>query len=190
MVTAGETTPFAHAPTAKRHGDPVDSLELRRALGSFATGVAVVTARLPDGRRAGITVNSFSSVSLDPPLVLWSLARTSPSIDVFRDATHFGVSVLARDQQTISHRFSRWASDKFAGVALVENEHRIPLIDGALAHFHCRREYLNAGGDHVVIFGRVESFRQWPRDPLVYFRGGYASVHGDAPAPHGIHDGT
>src|SRR5688572_9594574 len=105
-----------HAPASSA----INTRDLRRALGGFVTGITVVTSRAPDGRIAGVTVNSFCSVSLDPPLVLWCLSRTAPSYSVFLDASHFAIHVLAEDQAHLSARFGGQAKDKFAGLELSE----------------------------------------------------------------------
>lgn len=156
----------------------LDERELRNALGGFATGVCVVTTRRPDGKREGLTVNSFSSVSLAPPIVLWNLSLRAPSAQAFRDAEYFAINVLAADQQEISQRFSRPAPDKFDGIedALVEGLGGVPLIEGAVARFECRVHQLNDVGDHLVLFGQVERFDQRDREPLLYHRGRYRSL--------------
>ncbi|MSQ70646.1 MAG: flavin reductase [Betaproteobacteria bacterium] len=168
------------------YGDPVDprqpavfdSREFRNALGCFATGVCVMTTRRADGKREGLTVNSFSSVSLNPPMVLWSLARKATSLPAFRDAEFFAINVLAIDQQAISDHFARPAPDKFADIGnlLTEGVGGLPLIEGASARFQCRNQFQNYGGDHVILIGTVEKFEHWPREPLLFHRGKYARL--------------
>lgn len=152
---------------------------LRDTLGAFATGVTVVTALDPDGRAIGLTVNSFNTVSLDPPLVLWSLSLASPSLEAFRRASHFAVNVLAADQQALSERFAQRNSDKFAGLDWREGLGGVPLLPGCCAILECRNETQHAGGDHLIFIGRVEGCSRSDRAPLV-FHGGRYRVLGDA----------
>lgn len=148
-----------------------DPRALRSALGSFATGVTVMTTLRPDGSPVGLTVNSFASVSLDPPLVLWSLAARSPSLAAFRAAGHFGVNVLAADQQALCGRFARPAADKFAGVDWAPGACGVPLLAGCVATFECRSAFNNWGGDHVIFVGHVERFATAERPALLFHRG-------------------
>jgi len=154
-----------------------DSLAFRRALGRFATGITVVTARASDGAMAGLTVNSFNSVSLEPPLVLWSLGRASPSHEVFERASHFAVNVLSAEQIALSNHFSRSGSDKFSGVEWSAGLHGAPLLVGCCAWFECRVAARHPGGDHTIFIGEVEKIRDdVKRAPLVYFGGEYCFV--------------
>src|SRR5512143_589785 len=118
-----------------------DPLEFRKALGSFATGVTIITTRAEDGTPIGLTVNSFNSVSLNPPLVLWSLAETSLSLPIFRAATHWAVHVLASDQEDLSGRFARRGENKFAGLDVDEGLGGVPLLKGCAARFQCRTAF-------------------------------------------------
>jgi flavin reductase (DIM6/NTAB) family NADH-FMN oxidoreductase RutF len=106
---------------------------LRSILGQYPTGVAIVTTRIPGGQPVGLTINSFASLSLSPPLVLWSLVDTSPSLKVFNECDHFAISILAREHQDLALRFSRPALDKFAGAPIIDTPEGIPVIEGALA---------------------------------------------------------
>jgi len=142
-------------------------------LGTFATGVAIITTRDETGRLYGLTGNSFSSVSLDPPLVLWSLARAAPSLPAFRAATHFGVNVLGSEHRDLSVRFARGARDKFAGVGYALGEYGVPLIAGAAAHFECRIVDRYYGGDHEIFLGRVERYRYEHKPTLLFCHGVY-----------------
>lgn len=154
---------------------------LRDALGAYATGVAVVTAQAPDGGAVGLTINSFASVSLDPPLVLWSLSVDSPNLKAFEQASHFSVSVLSADQTDVSQRFAARGEDKFDGVALRDGLGGAPLIDGACAAFECRNELRYPGGDHVIFVGRVERFgADNACAPLVFQGGRYRRLAADA----------
>lgn len=118
----------------------------RRTLGTFATGVVVVTAGSAANRCAGLTVNSFSSVSLDPPLVLWSLRLDAPSRPVFEEASHFAVNILAENQTELANRFATPHPDKFAGVACIEGMGGTLLLNGCVAHLECSRELSHPGG--------------------------------------------
>jgi flavin reductase (DIM6/NTAB) family NADH-FMN oxidoreductase RutF len=160
---------------------------LRTALGTFATGVVVITARDDDGARAGLTVNSFNSVSLDPPLVLWSQSLRSPSLPIFRRATHFIINILAADQRDISQHFARAHGDKFSGIDHVGSRCGAPILVGAVAHFECRREHEYYGGDHAIFIGRIEDYAYSDRAPLIFLRGGYLDTEGTGRghlAPH------
>jgi flavin reductase (DIM6/NTAB) family NADH-FMN oxidoreductase RutF len=152
-----------------------DARALRNALGRFATGVTVITA-VADGVRAALTANSFSTVSLDPPLVLWSLKQQSPSMPTFRAADHFAVSVLDASQHELSLRFARPHPDKFAGVPITEGLGGCPLLDGALAHFECGVAHSLDGGDHRIFIGRVLRAAYRDGDPLVFAAGRFGRV--------------
>jgi 3-hydroxy-9,10-secoandrosta-1,3,5(10)-triene-9,17-dione monooxygenase reductase component len=150
--------------------EAVDPTGYRRALSCFATGVAVVTALDADGANAGITVNSFASVSLDPPLILWSVAEDSTSYDVFTAAGYFAVHVLTRQQQELSSRFAQRAGDKFAGLDCREGIRGVPILADYAALFECSTEHVYPGGDHKIIVGRVHRFEDREADPLVLHR--------------------
>ncbi|MCD0503796.1 flavin reductase [Bordetella petrii] len=154
---------------------PFDPMEFRRALGTFPTGVAIITTCGLDGQPVGLTCNSFSSVSLDPPLVLWSLRRASKSLPAFRGASHFAINVLAEDQRELSARFaSSSVPDKFAGTAYSTGHGGVPLIDNCLARFHCSTYAEYEAGDHYIFVGRVERFEHAREDdPLVFYKGAY-----------------
>jgi len=168
---------------AKAVSDRLDRRDFRRALGQFATGVTVVTARTPDGRKVGVTVNSFSSVSLDPPLVLWSLSRQAPSLADFTHAAYFVVNILAANQHHLSRQFSTPLPDKFSGVEFTEGPGAVPLLSGANAHFVCRNVRQYDGGDHVIFLGEVEDYKYTDGEPLVFHSGRYrlATRHPDIP---------
>ena len=160
-----------------------DRRGFRRALGQFATGVAIVSARGKDAKPVGLTVNSFSSVSLDPPLVLWSLSKHSPSYAEFAAATHFAINVLAADQHHLSRKFSTPVPDKFAGVDCEDGLGGCPLLGGATAHFICRRVREFDGGDHVIFLGEVEDYKWREGEPLIFHSGRYhvKTRHPDLP---------
>ena len=166
---------------AKAVAERFDRRDFRRALGQFATGVTVVTARATDGRNLGITVNSFSSVSLSPPLILWSLARQASSFADFTNCSYFAVNVLEARQHHFSRQFSTPLSDKFAGVDCSEGKAGVPILNGAIAHFICRKVKQYDGGDHAIIVGEVEEYKYNEGEPLVFHSGRYrvATRHPD-----------
>ncbi|MEJ8572566.1 flavin reductase [Microbaculum marinum] len=153
-----------------------DPKDFRMALGRFVTGVTVVTAIDPAGRPIGLTANSFNSVSLDPPLVLWSLARKSANLRAFEEASHFAINVLSVDQKEISDRFARPSEDRFAGLEWTPGAGGAPVLGGCAAVFECCSEQRYEGGDHVIFIGRVERFGHEDRVPLAYHAGGYATT--------------
>ena len=153
-----------------------DRRAFRTALGAFATGVTIVTASDSSGHKFGLTANSFNSVSLDPPMVLWSLAKSSSLLAGFMDATHFGVHILANDQEALSARFAGRAADRFAELAVERGHGGIPLLDGASARFQCRTAFRYEGGDHIIFVGDVLAFEQFDRRPLVYHGGRYGKL--------------
>lgn len=148
----------------------------RKALGCFATGVAVVTTVAPNGEPVGLTVNSFSSVSLDPPLVLWSLRMQSGACEIFRHAKHFAVNLLASDQQHLSRRFATREGEKFERLVVRSGLGGAPLLPDCVASFECCTSNAYVEGDHVIFIGRVERFAVAPQaEPLIYCRGAYAT---------------
>lgn len=132
----------------------IDPRALRRAFGHFATGVTIVTTRDREGAPVGVTASSFNTVSLSPPLVLWSIGRSAYSFDTFSTASHFAIHVLDADQRALSDRFARASSDKFAGVRLAQGEGGVPLIDGIQTVFECETAQRHDGGDHLILVGR------------------------------------
>lgn len=155
----------------------IDPLEFRRALGCFATGVTVVTALPPPRRPVGITVNSFASVSLDPPLVLWCLDRTSERFSAFEQADHFAVNVLSEEQAELSAMFASYDHEDFPAVETEAWVTGAPILTGALASLDCRLEKRVEAGDHVIYLGRVLALRVRRDDaPLIFFRGKYRGL--------------
>lgn len=150
-----------------------DSKDLRKAFSKFGTGVTVMTAIAPDGALAGVTANSFNTVSMQPPIVLWSLALTSPSLRVFRDAGHFVVNVLSATQQVISQQFSKAHPDKFAGVALRHTEYGAPVLHDCAATLECAVVSEQIVGDHVLFLGQVKRYEYASVEPLLFFNGKY-----------------
>ncbi|MGE0435138.1 flavin reductase [Ramlibacter sp.] len=152
---------------------PFDQRELRDVLGTFVTGVTVVTTRAADGKAYGVTANSFSSVSLDPPLVLWSQSVSSSSHPAFRDTDHFAVNILADDQVQLSNHFAKSRDDKFVGIPHSDGLSGAPVLQGAAAHIECVKVATYPGGDHVVYLGRVERITRGGRRPLAFGQGRY-----------------
>jgi flavin reductase (DIM6/NTAB) family NADH-FMN oxidoreductase RutF len=153
-----------------------DTRGFRKALGSFPTGIVVVTAGPPE-RYRGITVNSFASLSLDPPLVLWCIARTSRRYETFTMASEFTVSVLGEGQRAASDRIAVAGEGDLGDIALETVTSGPPAIAGCLAVFECTREAIHDGGDHVIIVGRVQNFRhREDGTPLTFFRGRYGKM--------------
>ncbi|WP_422717974.1 flavin reductase family protein [Gaiella occulta] len=132
-----------------------------------------MTTRDEDGRRAGVTANSFTSLSLNPPLVLWCLDRDALSMPVFRAASHFAVNVLSAGQHYLSRQFATRADDKFADADCESGPGDVPLLRGALARFVCRNTRHVEAGDHVFVIGEVERFESFPGEPLVFHSGAY-----------------
>jgi 3-hydroxy-9,10-secoandrosta-1,3,5(10)-triene-9,17-dione monooxygenase reductase component len=160
-----------------------DPQRFRQALGAFTTGVTIITTVDANGADVGMTANSFNSLSLTPPMVLWSLGRTSTNIDVFLQAKHFVVHILATDQDALAARFSQKGIDRFAGLKLGRGPDGIPLLEGAAARFDCRTAFQYEGGDHVIFVGEVLAFEHWEREPLVFKRGRFALAVGSKTAP-------
>jgi flavin reductase (DIM6/NTAB) family NADH-FMN oxidoreductase RutF len=156
----------------------VDSRSFRRALGQFASGVTVVTTRGARGEPVGLTVSSFCSVSLHPPLVLVCLDRRSDANDGLRDTRLFAVSVLGEDQEDVSRRFASTGPDKLAGFVFLEGRHGLPLVPGALAHVQCRVSSRHEEGDHLVWVGEVIALTAHPGRPLLYHAGVYRALDG------------
>jgi flavin reductase (DIM6/NTAB) family NADH-FMN oxidoreductase RutF len=149
----------------------IDGRHLRNALGRFATGVTVITTRTIDGKREGLTANSFTAVSLDPPLVSWSLKRLAPSFDSFLASKHFAVNILTADQRELCRHFATPSHDKFANIVFEEGLHGAPILPGCLASFECRTENTFEGGDHMIFIGRVDRAVYREGEPLIFSAG-------------------
>ena len=152
-----------------------DGRQLRNALGRFPTGVSVITTSAPNGKLEGLTANSFAALSLDPPLVLWSLNRKSTSLASFVGSGHFAINVLAAAQSDLSHRFATPRPNKFEGVAFGHGLGGSPLLDGVLARFECRIESTVEGGDHLLFLGRVHKIAYGAGEPLIFSSGRYCT---------------
>lgn len=157
-----------------------DSTIFRRTLGMFATGITIITARANDGSLIGLTVNSFNSVSLDPPLIVWSLANNSTVREVLEDCEYYAVNILANDQEALSNLFAGKTADRFAGVDWEPGLGGAPLLAGCCAVFEVRNTLRYPGGDHVIFIGEVERCDRSERAPLIFFNGRYAQLAGSA----------
>lgn len=153
--------------------DGISARDLRHALARFVTGVAVVTAAGPQGAPLGLTNNSFSSVSLEPPLVLWSLSCRSSQRTGFLAAGHFAINVLGAAQQELSARFAGAAGSRFGGVDWQAGLGGAPLLAGCIATFECSAAGHLPAGDHLLLFGQVDRFQHCPGTPLVFFASRY-----------------
>jgi flavin reductase (DIM6/NTAB) family NADH-FMN oxidoreductase RutF len=171
---------MADQPTRQEYRSGHDPRTLRDALGCFATGVTVVTCLTPDGSPAGLTVNSFTSVSLDPPLLLVCLAKAAASASALVEASHFAVNVLQTGQQPASIRFSTRDEDRFGTTPWACGEAGAPILKDSLGVFECERQAVYDGGDHHILVGQVvKASFDAGLDPLLYFRGRYRRLHFD-----------
>ncbi len=150
--------------------------QFRDALAQFATGVTVIAARRPDGRYAGFTANSFNSVSLDPPLVVWSLNRRAENLAAFENAERYAINVLAHDQIELARKFSRPHADRFDGVSFRLGAADAPLIEGCIAWFECRHHAMHRAGDHMLFIGHVETCERRNGVGLVFHHGRYGTT--------------
>ncbi len=152
--------------------------EFRTALGMFATGVTIVTARTASGELVGLTANSFNSVSLSPPLVLWSLAQAASSMEAFSTGSHYAINILSADQQALALQFATTGVDRFAGVSFHLGAAGAPLLDGAAATFECFNRSRYEEGDHVIFVGEVEHCEHREgASPLLYHGGKFYAEH-------------
>jgi len=152
---------------------PIDPRDFRNALGTYATGVTIITATDAEGRPYGLTCNSFASVSLNPPLVLWSLLLYSASLNAFQNASHFAVNVLGVSQQGLASKFAKSSLDKFDGVEWTRGRGKAPLLAGSVANFQCRSVNRYYGGDHVIFLGVVEAYSYNRSEPLLFLHGDF-----------------
>ena len=157
----------------------IDPRDFRNALGTYGTGVTIITATAADGKPYGITCNSFASVSLNPPLVLWSLGVYSSSLTVFQNASHFTVHVLGTSQQALANKFARSSDDKFVGVEWTPGLGNAPVLAESVASFQCRSVNRYYGGDHVIFLGAVEAYAYGAKEPLLFVRGAYGGFLAD-----------
>ncbi|MDP2065334.1 MAG: flavin reductase family protein [Burkholderiaceae bacterium] len=152
--------------------------EFRTALGTFATGVTIVTARSDRGDLIGLTANSFNSVSLDPPLVLWSLARAAGSMPVLSAGSHYAINILAADQKALAERFATKGAERWSGVTFTQGQSGAPILAGAMASFECFNRSQYEEGDHVIFVGEVERCHHRPdASPLLFHGGRFYTEH-------------
>lgn len=156
-----------------------DYRALRNALGCFTTGVTIITATSADGVSVGLTANSFSSVSLNPALVSWSLGNHSPSLPIFQNCSHYAIHVLSDQQQELAGRFAQSRDDKFEGLDVTAGLGGALLLSNALAVFQCSNAYRHVGGDHLIFLGQVEKFEQNEGTPLIFHAGKFGNLAGE-----------
>ncbi|SFL39497.1 flavin reductase family protein [Geodermatophilus ruber] len=154
----------------------VDPRLLRRAMGQFATGVTVITTVTEGSAPAGCTVNAFTSLSLDPPLVLVCIGRGRAMHPLLTEGPGYAVNVLAADQEPLAGTFARPGPDRFAGVAVRSGRHGVPLLEGAIAHIECDRYGVLDGGDHAIVVGRVRDLHVGDGEPLLYSQGAFLDL--------------
>ena len=154
----------------------LDPKAFRRALGNFATGVTIITAVGANGEKVGVTASSFNSLSMDPPLILWSSMKEARSCEIFETATHFAVNILASDQMDMSNHFARQQEDKFAGIEWEKGIGGAPLFSNCAGRFQCETYNKLDGGDHWIFVGKVVAFDDFGRSPLCFHQGSYATV--------------
>lgn len=154
----------------------IDARELRNALSTFATGVTIVTCKDADGKPVGATASSFNSVSMDPPLILWSVTKSINSANAFINAKEFVINVLASDQVELSNGFARSGEDKFAGTDTEEGVGGVPMLKDCVTRFQCKAWATYDGGDHEIIVGEVVAMDSSDKEGLVFYRGGYAKA--------------
>ena len=154
----------------------IDPKAFRRALGNFATGVTIITTRADDGTNVGVTASSFNTLSMDPPLILWSSIKSTPSCKVFESASHFAVNILASDQMEMSNHFARQQDDKFAGIEWEEGIGGAPIFPNCSGRFQCETYDKYDGGDHWIFVGKVVAFDDSGRSPLCFHQGSYSMV--------------
>lgn len=179
------TIQFHTEPSGGGSLPPVAPAVFREALGRFATGITVMTTLDAQEGPYGVTATSFASLSLDPPLVQWSLRNAAYSLPIFLRSRRFAVNILAADQEDVSRAFSTAGVDRFTKVATEAGLGGVPLIEGAAAWIECDLETTLPGGDHTILIGRVLRARTFPRPPLLHWRGAYLPIAADAAPDEG-----
>jgi flavin reductase (DIM6/NTAB) family NADH-FMN oxidoreductase RutF len=172
MIGGCLRSPFMLSPSPLPPSSEPSSRQFRSAMGMFATGVTIVTTRTPQGDLVGLTVNSFNSVSMHPPLIVWRLAARSQSLAAFSAASHYAVNVLSADQHALALRFASSVGDRWQGVAWRPGADGAPLIAGALAQFECSNQHHQMEGDHLLFIGRVERCAHRSDAAPLIFHGG------------------
>jgi len=160
-----------------------DAREFRDALSTFATGVTIITAKNADGESVGMTASSFNSVSMDPPLVLWSVTKKAMSAPAFKDAEYYAIHVLGADQIDISNRFAKSGADKFSDTDHSIDANNVPIISDCASRFDCKQYAVHDGGDHWIILGEVLNFERTKKQILVFAGGSYATAWPIQPEP-------
>jgi flavin reductase (DIM6/NTAB) family NADH-FMN oxidoreductase RutF len=155
---------------------PIDRNELRRVMGHFATGVTIITTKSKEGVPAGLTANSFTSVSLDPPLVLVAVDKKADSWPHFEESKVFTVNILNDEMETLSRKFAVSGGDKFQGVAYHAGANGVAILDGALGYLECKLYATYDGGDHTLYLGLIEQAETREAKPLLFYRGGYRAI--------------
>ena len=168
MTTPSSTAPLSSAPLPKP--------ELRHAFGRFATGIAIITSLDESGAPYGLTINSFASVSMTPPIISWNVIRDSRAHAVIRQAGRFVVNILARDQLLVAQRMTGPNELRFREVSFRSSEHGLPILDDTLATFECSVHDFVRAGDHDIVLGNVEDYAHQDGPPLVYWRGAYSTA--------------
>lgn len=151
-------------------------MALRSAMAKYATGVSIVTTLAPDRKPAGLTVTSFNSLSLEPPLVLWSLSVTSSNIEVFKSSGSFAINVLSKQHSDIGRKFARSNTEKFTNVPVTFGRNGLPLIDGALVQMECVTEAQYPAGDHILFLGRVSNVTVSEGEPLIFYNSAFGEL--------------
>ena len=154
----------------------IDAGHLRKALGAFATGIAVVTTADAADKPAGMTINSFASVSLSPPLVLWSIDRKSDLFDTFAKSDHYAIHILRKDQEETSNHFATENTDKFTNLTYDTGLSSLPLLPDYITRLQCQVEHRYDGGDHIILVGRVLEMDHTPAEPLIFHEGQYKAL--------------
>ena len=157
---------------------PIEPNELRRVTGHFATGVTIITTASKSGAPFGLTANAFTSVSLNPPLLLVAVDKKAESYPHFEESKVFTVNILSDEQETLSRKFAVSGGDKFQGVAYQMGANGVPILDGALAYLECKLYAVYDGGDHTLFLGEIEEARTREIKPLIFYRGGYRALAG------------
>lgn len=155
---------------------PIERNELRRVMGHFATGVTIITTVSKDGQPFGLTANSFTSVSLEPPLVLICVDKKAESYPHFEESRVFTVNILNNEQESLSRKFAVSGGDKFRGIAYHTGANGVPILDGALAYLECKLYSAHDGGDHTLYLGEIEQAETVDGKPLLFYRGGYRAI--------------
>jgi len=166
--------------TSRLRAGQIATWDFKQAVGAYTTGVTVITTSDDAGVRYGLTANSFASVSLEPPLVLFCVDHRAPSLDAFSRTGHFAINVLASDQEDVAKRFARPADDKFASLNWRVGIFGAPLLDRCIAHIECKLEHRLTSGDHEIVIGRVHRVKAYPGEPLIFHRSRFGTVVADS----------